>query len=117
MRRPLAGGLKGNRIGKLSELVVRIALQELRDINRIVDFIEKDMEGIDFIITKEKNCIIPLQVKSSSLEAYVHKRKHESIPVIVVPHSSVSLRFKKRDRLVRYAKYYITVHILGLNDF
>lgn len=102
------------KIGCQSELVVAIALKELKESGDIVWFYKKDGPGVDFFIKAEKE-IIPFQVKSSFRYAYEHERKYAEIAVVVVKNGYPKLTSRRRDKLVASAKSQI--RYLFLNRF
>lgn len=109
-RRPsrpvMVDGKRGNARGRKAELIVRVALQELRDNHITTDFRQRDGPGHDFFVTfpNRANTEYPLEVKSSLNETSIHRKKYD-IPVVFVDGRFFEhLTNKRMNRLVKRAK-------------
>lgn len=100
--------------GKQAELVTRIALQELRDRNVIMDFKREDGSHQDFWLFLPNTRQMRLEVKSGFLHTMCNLKEHSKDPVILV-HNGFWDRLTNRrmNRLVKRAKEDIRYLIQG----
>lgn len=92
------------KIGCQSELVVAIALKELKERGDIGGFYKQDGPGVDFFIKIKRKETIFFQVKSSFRHAWEHEKRYAGIPVVIVQNGYPKLTSRRRDRLVQSAK-------------
>lgn len=79
----------GRRRGWMAEEAVNTVLAEMKKGGEIASFYKTDrradkFEGIDFFIIGLDGEKVPLQVKSSQINANNHRKKFPNVPVIVV---------------------------------
>lgn len=78
---------RGDKIGKLSERIVFLALQRLRGENKINGFVQVNEPGVDFVVTLLSKREQPLEVESSYNGRMLHELRYgkTAAPVVIVP--------------------------------
>lgn len=108
------GRRRSDKIGRMSEHIVFLALKLLKDEKEISGFVQVNEPGRDFIVTLLDNRKQPLEVKSS----YGGKMRHElhygrnAAPVVVVPNFRGNMPDRERHRFAIRMKNEVLYKIL-----
>lgn len=105
---------RSDKIGRMSEHIIFLALKLLKDENKITGFVQVNEPGRDFIIILLDKRKQPLEVKSS----YGGKARHElhygktAAPVVVVPNFRGNMPDRERHRFAIRMKNEVLHRIL-----